>query len=565
MTTPRLLLTVPLCGVILLSAFGIVHASPPPELTVLRQQYEKVVAERVTAPFDAGLAELNAKYDAGLDRAIADAKAAGKLEDILAIEAEKKRLTNKLPIPDADAESEPEALKKFRAIYREQRSTLAAARDATQAQLLTPYEAKLKDLEAVLVKNDRVDEAKDVLAYRQGLALGAPAAAAPAVSPSGPVAAPAKISYPKGDDRKAAEWALTVGGTVTLRVGGKVFEVSDAASLPRAKFEVLEIELNSPGKVPVTDLLPIAGLQSLRKLEAKDFKEINDEDLLVLRSLPALKDIRLSGCSLTDAAFAEFAELPGVEQIGVGSNPGITGTGLEALSKQKKLIHLSLLNCTGITEAGWAGLDKLTGLQHLEVDKTSFSDAQLPLLDGMKKLQEFRAKETRVTAAGIASREAFAGLGRLDLEMAPGDAASHAAALAKNCPLVWGMEITSRMASPLTKEDLAALRAFPKLKTLKLYTGAISDDSIAGICQLPNLERLMTAYAKLTDAGLPALATHKGSLSIEFGAAAITDAGLLTLTQMKGLKTLKLINCSEITPAGIAAFKKQRPDAEIVR
>jgi hypothetical protein len=72
------LLLVSLLSVLCPSLF----AAQPPELTVLRQQYDKVIAERVTAPFDASLTELNTKYSAGLDRAMADAKAAGKLEDI---------------------------------------------------------------------------------------------------------------------------------------------------------------------------------------------------------------------------------------------------------------------------------------------------------------------------------------------------------------------------------------------------------------------------------------------------------------------------------------------------
>jgi len=200
--------------------FSHASAAPPPELTVLRQQYDKVFAERVTVPHDVALSALNMKYAAGLDRAITDAKAAGKLEDILAIEAEKKRLTDKLPIPATDGEAEPETLTKFRAIYREQSTAITAARDAAQSQLLPPYEAKLKELEAILVKNDRVDEAKEVLAYRQGLALmatappPAPAAvtAAPHVPGEAPITATAKTSYPKGDDRKAAEWVLRQGG-----------------------------------------------------------------------------------------------------------------------------------------------------------------------------------------------------------------------------------------------------------------------------------------------------------------------------------------------------------------
>lgn len=143
-----------------------------PELTILRQQYDKACAERVTTPFETSLAGLNSKYSAGLDRAIAEAKAAGRLEDILAIEAEKKRLADKMPIPATDDDKEPASLTRLRGIYRQQLAAITATRDKTHADLLPSYTAKLQALEATLVKNDRVDEAKEVLAYRQGPVSG---------------------------------------------------------------------------------------------------------------------------------------------------------------------------------------------------------------------------------------------------------------------------------------------------------------------------------------------------------------------------------------------------------
>ena len=62
--------------IILHSSFGILSAASPPELTVLRTQYDKVVAEKVTAPFAASLGALNTKFIAALDAPSAAAKQA---------------------------------------------------------------------------------------------------------------------------------------------------------------------------------------------------------------------------------------------------------------------------------------------------------------------------------------------------------------------------------------------------------------------------------------------------------------------------------------------------------
>jgi hypothetical protein len=114
-----------LCGatllgfIIHLSSFILSHAAPPPELTVLRQQYDKAFAERVTAVFDASKAALDAKFTTALDNAIATAKAAGDLPTVLAIQEDKKAIEAKQDLP-ADTDTTPAALKTLRTIYREQ-------------------------------------------------------------------------------------------------------------------------------------------------------------------------------------------------------------------------------------------------------------------------------------------------------------------------------------------------------------------------------------------------------------------------------------------------------------
>lgn len=166
--------------VILISSFGPLHAAPPPELTVLRQQFDKVIAEKASAPFDASHSSLNTKFTAALDAAIATAQQAGRLDDILAIQDDKKRLAEKLPIPDDDDKT-PDALKKLRIIYREQLKKLEDARTAAIATVLPAYTAKLQELEVTLTKAGRFDEAKEVKEYRGLLNTGA-AEVAPASS-----------------------------------------------------------------------------------------------------------------------------------------------------------------------------------------------------------------------------------------------------------------------------------------------------------------------------------------------------------------------------------------------
>ena len=559
--------------VILNSSFDILHAAPPPELTVLRQQYDKILAERVTAPFEASLAELNAKFTTALDKAAAAAQKAGNLPAVLAMEDDKKRITGKLPLPDSDDEQTPDSLKTLRTIYRGQFKKLEDQRTANHAAILTGYTTKLQEMEVTLTKAARVDEAKEIMAYRQGLALTAsappppPPAALPGSSPSPVKPMAAKTSYPRGDDRKAAEWVLSVGGTVKIEVDGKEVIISDAQSIPRGKFELIEVTLRffqgrQPAQ-PITDLLPLAGLEKLRIIDTAMLKTLADEHLAVLSSLPALHTVWFTGGSLTDAAFAYLARAPALAAIHLGTQPGISGTGLAVLSKLDQLTFLDLQDCGGLSEEGIGQLAPLTQLKTLFLDLTPFSDAHLPVLDGMKKLVNLQVKNTGVTAAGLAGRKSLAGLKVLAMSLGGGETVSQAATWAKACPVLDNLIIAGKKDAPLTAEDIAALGAFPKLLKLMLYFPGVTEATVAGVSELPNLQNLIFGYLKFTDACLPPLVAHKGLRDVEFGEALITDEGLLSLTKMKGLKELNVKACPKLTAAGIAAFQKVRPDVKV--
>ncbi|MBX7209990.1 MAG: hypothetical protein K1X78_16855 [Verrucomicrobiaceae bacterium] len=171
----------------LLAPCSLLPAAQPPELTVLRTQYDKAVAERVSAPFEAALAALNGKFNAALENASAAAKQTGKLDDVLAIEEDKKLIAAGQVLPEDDART-PESLKKLRSIYREQWKKLDEQRMANHNAILPSYIARLQELEATLTKADRIDEAKELRQYREGLGVGAmkPGEASGPVSADGP-------------------------------------------------------------------------------------------------------------------------------------------------------------------------------------------------------------------------------------------------------------------------------------------------------------------------------------------------------------------------------------------
>lgn len=162
-------------------------AVDPAELMTLRQQYDRVLSERVSVPYEISLRDLKQGYLAGLDRAIGEAKSAGDLPTVLALEGEKTLISLNGTPPPVD-EKTPPSLKKLRGIFLEQSSKLEAQRLESHEAIFTPYVARLKELESSLTKADRVGDARAVLEYREnlgspGAGSGAPVAKGSAQTP----------------------------------------------------------------------------------------------------------------------------------------------------------------------------------------------------------------------------------------------------------------------------------------------------------------------------------------------------------------------------------------------
>jgi len=204
----------------------------PPELAALDAQFLKLQAERVAGPYEADLAKLNSGYLGGIAKRIAQEKAAGNLDAILALEAEERRLAAKEPVPESDEAGAPESLKALRAIYREAHGKLVAARGESLRALTGPLDERLARMEADFAKADRLADAKTVRGYREILGEAAAGVGAPAGPDSGSQAGGAKSapgSSPPGSLAPAAALALKDGVVNTL--GMKFLPVKGSEAL----------------------------------------------------------------------------------------------------------------------------------------------------------------------------------------------------------------------------------------------------------------------------------------------------------------------------------------------
>lgn len=549
-----------------------------PELKALHEQFVKLTAERLTAPFEAEVAKLNAGYVGGIDREIASEKKAGHLDGVIALEAEKKLLADKQPVPAEDAVTTTDALKKLRGIYREAYAKIEAARAENLKTLTDPLDARLKQMEAALTQQDRITHAKTVREYREGLGNDGSAdtpvrtastggAAATMNEADKSVRAPLK-KFPPGDDRKAAEWVLSVGGRVQIYTGGQLSSVSDAAKLPRSKFSLLVVYLEFPDgapKVPFTDMLPLAGLRELKQLQMLN-APVSDEALEIIPSLPNLLSFRADTMNLTDAVFAHFA-LSKLTAFHLLKCMKVTGEKVAVLANGKSLEQLSLQSCR-LSDAGVQEIGKLASLTTLNLSGSGLNDDQLKALRGLKNLSSLLLKRNVLSAKALADMTTvWHDIQELEFDIRGGEVVSGSEVLARAFPKLETFGFSRPGATPYSATDLAGLKAFPKLKTIIMWNvEALAADAGEGVLALDKLERLrFDQCPAVTDTMMESLSNHKSLSSLRWAGLQITDISLTHIAKLRSLTKLEISDCPNLTPAAIAAFKKERSDVTVTQ
>jgi len=115
-------------------------------------------------------------------------------------------------------------------------------------------------------------------------------------------------------------------------------------------------------------------------------------------------------------------------------------------------------------------------------------------------------------------------------------------------------------AGAITDEGVAHLRNMPRLRSLHLGESQVTDRGLASIAKLRNLEDLSMQKNYFTDAGLPALAGLPGLKSLWIGGlhdrpSPITDVGVIHLARLTQLEELDLQH-TRVTPEGLKPLQQ---------
>lgn len=227
-------------------------------------------------------------------------------------------------------------------------------------------------------------------------------------------------------DRKAAEYVLSLGGTV--RVNDQSRDLSEADLLPKGPFRLTFINLKNNRQLTASSFTAFRETRNLKGLCLDNALNITDAALADFQHNKQLEYLGVWGSQVSAAGLEHFRDCPGLHSIFLGYSPfndedmaffatfpalprltalllancPISDQGLSHLQGAEELMQLHLAG-TRVTDAGLQPLTSLPKLNWLSLERTAVTDAGLIHLKSCTGLQNLSLLKTNVTAEGVVS------------------------------------------------------------------------------------------------------------------------------------------------------------------
>lgn len=319
-------------------------------------------------------------------------------------------------------------------------------------------------------------------------------------------------------DRAGAEYALSIGGIVTLKTkDNPEFRPQTAKELPKEPFELMEVRLDT----------------AAAQLAA------TDAGMAVFNGCRNVKFLLIQGTSISDAGLIYFKECQNLDTLHlVGSRVDCS-----ALLQFKSLENLATLHAGTINDAALAALTKSTKLETFGATGHDYQKGRAP---------------AKITDAGMVHLRNCLNLKNLSLDAF--NITSKGTVHLSKCRRMTDLRLTNLR---IDNETIKHLSMMGDLDSLSLTRGDIDDVGIAELRHLKKLRHLDAFGLKITDASLAMLAKSNPSMEIlQVPNTSIGDAGIAHLHEMSKLKELSL-KSTKVTQAGVDKLKAALPGCRI--
>jgi hypothetical protein len=218
---------------------------------------------------------------------------------------------------------------------------------------------------------------------------------------------------PVDPDRKAAEYVLSIGGIVGVKMNasGKERAINGLTDLPKDPFTLRSVNLQGNNKVTDDGLLKLNNCRNLTHLLLTG-TTVTDEGLVNFIDCENLVELGLDGTQVTDKGLAYFKNCTNLQTLGLYHCPGIRGDGLAHFKDCKNIWSLGL-SCTQNADSALSYFKEFKKVKRLYLScpvtdngLAYFKDFDLTLLE---------LESTNVTDLGLEYFKNFKNLGWLVL------------------------------------------------------------------------------------------------------------------------------------------------------
>jgi Leucine-rich repeat (LRR) protein len=554
-----------------------------PRLVQLEAQFHEAFEREVTQGGAAkAIADLDSKYLAAIDRALADATKAGKLDDVLALRGEKQRVEGKAPLPPSEPATIVASLAYLRSAYRKSLAPLIKQRDAAENQVYARYDAALAAFQAEMTQKNLVNDVLAVRAKRDELdrilrpaetpppVVAATTSSVPPIVPPPPPPKPGKspaaivTTLPEEmlkatppskpfTPAEAVQWALSLGGSARIKRGSGEAEIPDVSRIPKGNFTLIGLKLGEKQPLQVVSLAALSGLAELRELTL-DNNLVTDAGLAFLPVLPKLQHLSINGCGLTDEGLAHVGKQSSLTELSAREN-AITGTGLQRLTTLP-LLSILRIGSESLSDAGVPFLASLAALQKLDLacNKPLKVESLAPLA-GIKRLKTLTLGSS-ATDAAVGSLGVLTTLETLDLNRAPiSDAAMDGVAAMRGLK-----ELILNRCPNLTDYGMTKLVTLKDLLKLDLGYTRLTDSGFKTLSmKLLEMDELNAAASGMSDAGLAGLDNMRKITRLTVHVRMCTDVGTGYIRRVSQLRIISIDQLETLNPTRMAALKKDLP------
>jgi len=201
----------------------------------------------------------------------------------------------------------------------------------------------------------------------------------------------------KDPDRRAAEYVLSIGGTV--RVQYVYWPYENIAQLPKSNFHLEMINLDKNAKVTDAGLACFKGYKHLKEIFLND-TSVGDEGISYFKENTKLGVLQLGGTKVSDTGLSNFKECKSLVTLQL-ENLQIGDAGIANFKGCNSITEL-WLSSTNVSDTALAYFKYCRNLESLRLGKTKITDAGLYIFKDCNKLRALDLSDTNATDAGLA-------------------------------------------------------------------------------------------------------------------------------------------------------------------